>query len=461
MATATASRPTRQETDNRGNWIDALARIMERVVPDALTTSIVLLIGLFGLSLVLGTAPSAAVDAYYRGLWNLLAFTMQMTLILVLSLVLGASPLFRGAIVGLSRLPRTQAQVVALAVLCGAFMAYLNWGLSIALSPVIAIHFARQAERQGIQIDFLFLMATLAGAGSIWQFGFSGSAPLLMATPGHFLEKTTGVMPLSTTIWSPAAIILVVAFTAATMVVGCVFMPRRVRPISEFVAADTAVDDEPAAIATAGLNFAQRLEHSRLVMAPLSLMLGTWIYHHFFVRNLSLDINSVNTIVLFLGTVLHGTVFQFTKALQHAVARAWPIVLLYHLYAGVAALIQFTPVGDFLVNLFTPVLTQHTYPLLTALISTIVAIFIPTSGGQWLIQGFVTVQTAALVGVSPQRGLLALSVGDHMGNLITPFWALVGATIARIDFRLVFGYRLIFAALWLVMGVLAFTFLPA
>jgi short-chain fatty acids transporter len=127
----------------------------------------------------------------------------------------------------------------------------------------------------------------------------------------------------------------------------------------------------------------------------------------------------------------------------------------------VAGLIQFTPVGDFLVNLFTPVLTQHTYPLLTALISTIVAIFIPTSGGQWLIQGFVTVQTAALVGVSPQRGLLALSVGDHMGNLITPFWALVGATIARIDFRLVFGYRLIFAALWLVMGVLAFTFLPA
>ena len=62
--------------------------------------------------------------------------------------------------------------------------------------------------------------------------------------------------------------------------------------------------------------------------------------------------------------------------------------------------------------------------------------------------------------MSPQCGLLALSVGDHMGNLITPFWALVGATIAGIDFRLYFGYRLIFAALWFVMGVAAFTFLP-
>ncbi len=68
-------------------------------------------------------------------------------------------------------------------------------------------------------------MATMAGAGSIWQFGFSGSAPLLMATPGHFLEKTTGVMPLWTTIWSPAALILTVTFTLAVMIVGVTLMP--------------------------------------------------------------------------------------------------------------------------------------------------------------------------------------------------------------------------------------------
>jgi short-chain fatty acids transporter len=448
-------------------WVDKLARAMERLVPDAITTCNLLMIVVFGLALTLGAGPSEVMDAYYRGLWNLLTFTMQMTLILVLSLILAASPAFRGAIVALSRLPRSRNQVVIVAVLCGGFVAYLNWGLSIALSPVIATHFAKEAERKGIAIDFLFLLATLAGIGSIWQFGFSGSAPLLVATPGHFLEKTTGVMPLSTTIWSPAAIVLVAAFTAAVMVVGCVFMPARTRPISMFVR-DEAL--KPAAAAGAphavpdgyvpGDGLAQWLEHTPLVMAPLALILGGWIYHHFFVRNLSLDINSVNTIVLFLAVVLHGNVKRFTRALQDAVARAWPIVLLYHLYAGVAGLIQFTPVGDFLITLFTPILSPLTYPLLTAAISTVVALFIPTSGGQWLIQGFVTVETAEIVGLSPQRGLLALSVGDHMGNLLTPFWALVGASIAGIDFRQYFGYRMIFAGVWFVMGVLAFTFLP-
>jgi short-chain fatty acids transporter len=442
--------------------IDRLARVMEHLVPDAITTAIVLMLAVFGLSLLLGATVGTTMDAYYRGLWSLLAFTMQMTLILVLSLILGATPIFRNTIASLARCPQTRAQVIILAVLCGGTVAYLNWGLSIALSPVIAIHFARESERKGIPIDFLFLLATLAGAGSIWQFGFSGSAPLLMATPGHFLEKTTGLMPLTTTIWSPAAIILVVAFTIATMIVGCLLMPKQVRPLSAFPGAVRTVDEAGDAEAPSPVpqSFAQRLEHSRIVMAPLALMLGAWLYYHFFVRNLSLDINSVNTIVLLLGVLLHGTVFRFTRALQAAVGRAWPIVLMYHLYAGVAGLIQFTPVGEFLVTIFNPILTQYTYPLLTALISTAVAIFIPTSGGQWLIQGFVTVQTAALVDVTPQRGLLALSVGDHMGNLITPFWALVGASIAQIDFRQYFGYRLIFAGLWFVMGVLAFTFLP-
>ena len=132
-----------------------------------------------------------------------------------------------------------------------------------------------------------------------------------MATPGHFLEKTTGVMPLSTTIWSPAAIILVVTFTVAVMIVGCVFMPKHVRPISEFVHGRHArlSRRRVAASAAAGrATFAQWLEHTPLVMAPLALMLAGWLYHHFFVKNLSLDINSVNTIVLFLGVVLHGNV---------------------------------------------------------------------------------------------------------------------------------------------------------
>ena len=82
-------------------------------------------------------------------------------------------------------------------VLLVAAISYLNWGLALALGPLIAVHFAAEAERKGIAIDFPFLMAVNGGAGSVWQFGLSASAPLLMATPGHFLESTTGTMSLA------------------------------------------------------------------------------------------------------------------------------------------------------------------------------------------------------------------------------------------------------------------------
>lgn len=447
------------------NWLDTFSRLVERFVPDAITTSTLLLVAVSIISLGIGNSVTATIDAYYKGLWMLLAFTMQMTLILVLSLILASTKAFRKSVVWLSRLPKNATQVVALAVVCAAFIAYLNWGLGIALGPMIAIHFCKEAERKGIHVDFLFMLAVLAGAGSVWQFGFSASAPLLMATPGHFLQGTTGVMTLRSTIWSPAAIILVITFTLAVIVAGCLFMPKAVRPLSEFPESDklgeqSGAEDDASEKKIVTPSAAQWLERSPLMTAILCFALLCWLYTHFFAKKLSLDINALNTIFLFLGLFFHRNVLRFTKALQEAIVSSWPIVVMYHLYAGVAGLIQFTPVGDFLARLADPISTRYSFPFLTAVISTVVAVFIPTSGGQWLIQGFVTVKAAEAVGVTAQRGLLALSIGDHMGNLISPFWAVLGAGIARVDFRLFFGYRLIFAAIWFVLGVIAFTFLP-
>ena len=76
------------------------------------------------LELGLGHPLGETVDAYYRGLWMLLAFTMQMTLILVLALVIAATPVFKKAIAGLSKLPTTATGVVALACLTIATIAY-------------------------------------------------------------------------------------------------------------------------------------------------------------------------------------------------------------------------------------------------------------------------------------------------------------------------------------------------
>jgi short subunit fatty acids transporter len=47
-----------------------------------------------------------------------------------------------------------------------------------------------------------------------------------------------------------------------------------------------------------------------------------------------------------------------------------------------------------------------------------------------------------------------------MGNLVSPFWYVIVAGVARIEFRKFLGYGLIFAPLWFLLGVLIFTYLP-
>jgi short-chain fatty acids transporter len=280
-----------------------------------------------------------------------------------------------------------------------------------------------------------------------------------MATPGHFLEKTVGILPLRSTIWSPAAIILEITFVVILIFVGYLLMPKDGRPVSEFPDAcklseeDKPIDPGPA-------NFSERLERNPIIPMLICVALAAWLYNHFGRKNLSLDINALNTILLFLCLLLHKTIYRFTQSLQHAVLSCWPVIIIYHLYAGVAGLIQFTSVGEVLAGMVSSVSTPYSFPFVAALSGTVVAIFVPSSGGQWVIQGYVTSTAALAAGVTVQRGLLALSIGDHMGNLVAPFWYVIVAGVARVNFREFFGYGLIFALLWFVLGVIVFTFAP-
>ena len=129
-------------------WLDRFAGTMGRVVPDALTASVVLLMVLVVAALALGNSTVQVVDAYYRGLWMLLPFTMQMTLIIVLSATLATAPSCRRAVAAVSRIPKTANQVVVFSVLVSALAAYLYWGLGMALSPIAAVYFAREAEKK-------------------------------------------------------------------------------------------------------------------------------------------------------------------------------------------------------------------------------------------------------------------------------------------------------------------------
>src|SRR5688572_24887075 len=216
------------------NRLERFSIWMGHAVPDAITASVIFLFIVAAAAFLIGTPTASVMDAYYRGLWMLLPFTMQMTLIIVLGSTLSASPAVRRIVIAVSRLPQSPNGVVSCAILLAAAVSYLHWGLGYSLAPVIAVYFAREAEKKGISMDFPFLLASTYAGVSVWQFGLSASAPLLVATPGHFLESSIGIVPLRNTIWSPATLFHIVAFTASATVLARWAMPRERASISQF-----------------------------------------------------------------------------------------------------------------------------------------------------------------------------------------------------------------------------------
>ena len=68
----------------RADWLTRFSQAIGRHIPDAMSTAVGMLLMLTVGALAIGNSGAAVMDAFYRGLWMLLPFTMQMALILVL-----------------------------------------------------------------------------------------------------------------------------------------------------------------------------------------------------------------------------------------------------------------------------------------------------------------------------------------------------------------------------------------
>src|SRR5207249_5611589 len=121
------------------------------------------------------------VDAWGRGFWELIPFTLQMSLIIITGHVLATSPPMGRIIRTIAAWPRTPRGAVALVTAFTLAASWINWGFSLVFGAVLAIEVARRVK----EVDYRALAAaSVLGLGSIWAQGLSGSAALQMATPG-------------------------------------------------------------------------------------------------------------------------------------------------------------------------------------------------------------------------------------------------------------------------------------
>ena len=393
--------------------------------------------------------PFEVVEHWGGGVWNLLAFAMQMALVLVCGSALAAAPAVKRGITALARVPKNPAGAIALVTVVSALACWLNWGFGL----IVGVIFAKEIARQLQGVDYRLLIASAYSGFVVWHAGLSGSIPLTMATPGEALVKATNgaltaPIPVGQTILDPHNLVMVLLVIVGITVANTLMHPKQ-----------GAVTVDPALLEEQELNTkhlplntkktpAQRMEQSPVLSWLIGLLLLAYLVLKLGFRGGQLDLGAVIMIFLALGLLLHGTPVAYVRAFGKAATGAAGIILQFPFYAGIMGIITGVGasgigLGNVLADACIRISNPTTYPLLTFLCAAVLNMFVPSGGGHWAIQAPIMFTAGADLGVDPGLTGTAIAWGDAWTNLIQPFWALPALAIAKLSAKDIMGYCLI------------------
>lgn len=427
--------------------IKGCVKLVQRYLPEPFVFAVLLTLVAAILAMpICHQTPIEVVEHWGGGVWGLLAFAMQMALVLVSGSALAAAPVVKKGISSLASLPKSPAGAIALVTAVSAICCWINWGFGL----IVGVIFAKEIARKLSGVDYRLLIASAYSGFVVWHAGISGSIPLTMATPGDSLAKATnGVLtdpvPVSQTILDPHNLVIVALVIAAITVVNSLMHPKK-----DVVCVDPVLlEEEPIRVERpVNPTPAERMEHSKVLGWIVSLLGISYLVIHLGFEGGSLDLNSVIMIFLFVGLLLHGTPLNYVRAFTKAASGAAGIILQFPFYAGIMGIITGvgasgicfgTVISDACISISTP----QTYPLLTFLCAAVLNMFVPSGGGHWAIQAPIMFAAGADLGVDPGLTGTAIAWGDAWTNLIQPFWAIPALAIAKLNAKDIMGFCLI------------------
>jgi len=437
--------------------------VVQKYLPDPFLFCIILTFIILALGITsTRQTPLAMLVHWSDGFWGLLAFSMQMALVLVLGNTLANAPIFKKILKRLAKIPKTPTQAIMLVTFVSAIACFVNWGFGLVVGAIFAKELAKEVDG----VDYRLLIASAYTGFLVWHGGLSGSIPLLLASGGDsVVASTAGIVgaegiPTSQTIFSSYNLII-----AAVLIVTLPLVNKAMHPSKDNVITirRELLQETDVFVETSKKNMtpAEKLENNRIISLLLSLMGFGYLVYYFITYGFDLNLNIVNFLFLFLGISLHQTPKKFLHALAGSVKGVGPIMIQFPFYAGIMGMM--TGMGDNGVSLaflmsdfFINISTTYTFPFLSFLSAGIINIFVPSGGGQWALQAPIMMPAGEILGVDAARTAMSIAWGESWTNMIQPFWALPALGIAGLSAKDIMGFCvvvLIYSGIIMALGL--------
>jgi short-chain fatty acids transporter len=377
------------------------------------------------------------------GFWDLVTFTMQMSMIVVTGYAVATSPPIYAVIRRLAAVPRTGRGAAAYVGLFSMLASLISWSFSLIFSALLAREVARRV--QGSDYRALGAAAYL-GVGSVWALGLSSSAALIMAAPASLpdsIESISGVIPLDQTLglWQSmlvAALLIIVSMALAFYSAPGAAQARSMR--------DMGVVDTTA---TSDLGKREKpgewLEYSPLLTIVVCVLGFGYLLREVLTRGPSilLELNHYVFLFLMVGLLLHWRPRSFVQAIAASIVPVGGVLIQYPMYAGIVRMLTESGLATQMSNFFVEISNPHTFPVLVGVYSAFLGLFIPSAGGKWLIEAPYLLEAGKELEVHLGWVVQTYNATEALANLIHPFWMLPLVGILGLKARDIVGYSML------------------
>lgn len=450
----------------------AIENIFKNYLPSPFTLAILLTLLSFVFCIVF-TIPkehsftnyTLEVLGYWEdGIWStkLLEFAYQMMLILVLGHVLVLSKPMSQLIAKLTRFCSTTANSAAIVAASTMLVAFFNWGLGLIFGALLARKVAEQAQQKNLALNYPLIGAAGYLGLMVWHGGISGSAPVKINEDGHLkglmthtssadvLSKIPEVITFSDTVFSTWN--LITFFVVLIIITGLFyFLGKKSEP--------TTIQLDIYAFHQENLSLtkAEKLDASRFLaylFGGIIIFVSVFKYGTDLLA-LKVTPNFLNFFMLGLGIILHKNLKNFANAVGESISDISGILIQFPLYFGIMGMMTQSGMVNLISDAFIAISNKTTLPLFTFFSAGLVNIFVPSGGGQWVVQGPIIIESALRLGVPLPKIIMALAYGDQMTNMLQPFWALPLLGITKLKAREILPYTVLAMVVASVIYVIA------
>lgn len=454
-------------TVSKGSFITRMGnsclRFSLKYMPDASIFAVVLTI----IALILGITlakqtPVQMIGHWGKGFWELLAFAMQMALIVVTGSAIANSPIVKKGIRRLASIPKSSKHAVWMVTFVSVLVSYLHWGLSLIVGALLAKEIAKQLRIKKIPFEYGLIAAGGYVGQMTWHGMLSASIGLSIATPGHILESEMGIIPMSDYMINPMNIFVTIALLILPPLAASMMHPKDkdVMPLEEDALRAIETEDVTIRKRPENPSIGDILNYSPIIAAAIGLLGLFQVVRSFAANGFSaLDINMVNFIFLFVGILLYGNIANYVRAVGAAASSTAGIIFQFPFYAGIMGMIKYSGLVAILANGIVAISTETTFYLWTFLSASVVNLFVPSGGGQWTVQGPVAIASAQMMNANMVKTCLMVAYGNTWTNMFQPFWAIALLGITGLKAKDIMGYS---TAIMLCSGIIFIvaSFLP-